>query len=359
MQMKHKTRTVQLDNVPGTAFGMEPRKESQTAGPLHSFTQGLRNLNYRSLIPIQKLLAPSMFRLKAVQWVLIFGLIPILYFQAHRLIGFTPREIMWLIEIYFCLFWALYFRSVIQPDATAIRYALGTFIFTAGLGIPFLLYVQQLPLLRIPYVWTVSSSFSLRAMGYILGVGVFEETCKALPLILFVILRKKTIGLNESMYLGFMSGLGFAASEGVMYNLNASVITYITPTSLVANAASAQFMQFLFRIMSGPVLHGAWAGIAAWFIGYSSTMRNNKWPHITVGLALAALLHGTYDLFINNLFGIVVAGVTFTFFLGYIQYRIPRLTQPINADDDQCSSSAESAHEVCKYGNRNRTDTDN
>jgi RsiW-degrading membrane proteinase PrsW (M82 family) len=106
--------------------------------------------------------------------------------------------------------------------------------------------------------------------GFVFGVELLEETCKALPLIIFG-LRKKTItGIREGVFLGFLSGLGFVASEGVTYTVRA------TAEAIYYGSATGQVITFLDRAMSGPLQHSAWAGVVGWFIGVGCTKKRKE-----------------------------------------------------------------------------------
>jgi len=63
--------------------------------------------------------------------------------------------------------------------------------------------------------------------------------------------------VREGLFLGLMSGFGFAAAEGVQYVFGATVDAARHGGAYFV----AQMLQTDFRLMSGPVLHGAWAGI--------------------------------------------------------------------------------------------------
>ena len=85
-----------------------------------------------------------------------------------------------------------------------------------------LLTLQTFPVIKDLYYERNGNNLFGKMTGFILGVGILEENCKAFPLLIFG-LRKKTIrGINNWIFLGFLSGLGFAASEGVMYTVRAT-----------------------------------------------------------------------------------------------------------------------------------------
>jgi protease PrsW len=302
-----------LDKDFGSAFKMDEESNLR----ISSFWGEFKKLDYRYLIPINKIFDINLFRKKAVQWILVFGLLPLIYIWVANVLQLTFEEIVWLVEIYFCLFWALYFYSIINPPKTMWKQGLGYAFFTAAIGIPILLSVQTLPLIRNLYADTNSNNFAENLIGFLFGVGILEETCKALPLIIFG-LRKGTIkNTTEGMFLGFLSGLGFAASEGVTYTLRAAA------NVLQNGGAINQVMTFLHRAMSGPLQHSTWAGVTGWFIG-TAAQREKKWPIIVVGILCMALLHGLYDSLSDGFGGIVVAAIGYITFMGYLTHREPK-----------------------------------
>ncbi len=301
----------------GGAFGMEDAGDMGVASAVNDAVKEFKALDYNYLIPFSKIFSAELLRKKAVRWVLMFGLLPLAFWQAASMFDLEFTQVLWLIEIYFCLFWALYFYSIIQPSKTIWRRAIGYSFFTASVGVVLLLIAQALPIVRNLYAGTESNLFLGRVIGNVLGVGVFEETCKALPLIIFG-LRKKTLnGTREGVFLGLMSGFGFAAAEGVQYTTmaTANIIAYGG-----SDAATAQVLMFLHRVMSGPILHAAWAGVVGWFIGVASVRKGAKWPIVVVGILFMAVLHGIHDVFAGGPFILVTAAASLITFMAYLAH---------------------------------------
>ncbi len=301
-----------LDMDHAGAFGFEEGEELGVSKAIRGAVDEFKALDYNFLVPVGKLFSSSLLKRKAVRWVLLFGLLPLVFFQLHLLLEFSFSDSIWLIELYFCLFWALYFYSIIQPTARIWRRALGYATFTVFVGIPLLYLAQTLPVVSRLYETTGETDFRARVIGFVLGVGLLEESCKALPLLWFGLRRGKIASVREGVFLGLMSGLGFAAAEGVDYTVRATVMAH------AYGAVAEQFMQFLFRLMSGPVLHGAWAGTVGWFIGVAAVRPKKRWPTVALGLCLMAALHGLYDVFSGNILGLALAAVTFIVFMAYL-----------------------------------------
>lgn len=327
----------------GDAFNMEDGSVIGLTSTVKEAVQEFKRLDYGFLVPFSKFFGSQMLRKKAVRWVLLFGLMPLAIFQVYRMADLDFDEVIWMIELYFCLFWALYFYSLIQPSRATWKRGVLYGAFTAVVGIPLLLIAQHLPIVRNLYRGVGSYSDIERLFGFIFGVGIMEETCKALPLLLFALRDKSGLTLREATFLGLMSGLGFAAAEGVQYtvNVSAAAAAHYTP-----QAATVQITQFLHRIMSGPILHAAWAGTAAWFIGVASVRSGKKWPVIVLGIGASAFLHGLYDFFSDGILGIGLAAVTFLVFLVYLTHGDASAKPAINwteAADGATSGEATNA----------------
>jgi RsiW-degrading membrane proteinase PrsW (M82 family) len=292
----------------GHAFGMHEESGLNFSKILKEF----KSLDYRFLIPLSKIFDAKLLRKKAVQWIMFFGLLPLIYAWIAFKYELEFVQVVWMIEIYFCLFWALYFYSIIQPTKTVWRQGIGYALFTAVIGIPVLLSLQTFPVVRDLYGGLSSRNLFSQLTGFVLGVGILEETCKALPLIIFG-LRKKTIrGIRDGVFLGFLSGLGFAASEGVTYTVRA------TADALYYGSATGQVITLLDRVMSGPLQHSAWAGVVGWFIGVAAQRTESKWPIVIVGILFMALLHGLYDTFSDGIVGILLAALGYLIFMAYL-----------------------------------------
>jgi RsiW-degrading membrane proteinase PrsW (M82 family) len=257
----------------------------------------------------------AFLRKKAVRWVLMFALLPLVLYQIYKWLQLDVKQSIWLIEGYFCLFWTVYFYQIIRPSPTVWRRALLYAGFTAMIGIPLLLASHELPGIRHLYAAADHYRFFPKLIGNIFGVGVLEELCKALPLLIFAFRKNQILSVRDGVFLGLMSGFGFAAVEGVQYTFDATLKAIYYDT---VETASVQFMQFIFRMMTGPVLHGAWAGIVGWFIAMSASRYQRSWPVIIVGLFYAATLHGVYDVFSSSIWGIAVAGISVMIFMYYL-----------------------------------------
>ena len=305
-----------LDAGYGESFGMEDAEGLGVAKAVNDTVSEFKSLDYRFLIPFTKIFSRELLQKKAVRWVSLFGLAPIAVYVATVKFEFEFATVLWLLQVYFCLFWALYFHSLIRPTGAIWKRAIGYAAFTVLIGIPLLLVAERLPVISNLISGSESESFVSQFFAFVLGVGLAEELCKAAPLLWFVLRKHKVISMRDGLFLGLMSGLGFAAAEGVRYIFSATLEAAQHSTG---EYFIAQMLQAYFRMMSGPVLHGAWAGIVGWFIGVASTQPTGKrWPIVTVGLGLAALLHGLNDFFAGSWLHLAAAGISILVFMAYL-----------------------------------------
>ena len=306
----------------GSAFGMEEESNIGISNVIEEF----KSLNYSYLIPFNKIFDAKLLRKKAVQWIMFFGLLPLVYAWIVRVYQLNFTEVVWMIEIYFCLFWALYFHSIIQPTNKVWKQGISYAIFTAAIGIPILLSFQTLPIISGLYRNLSSRNLFSQLTSFVFGVGILEETTKALPLLIFGLRKNKINRVRNGMFLGFLSGLGFAASEGVTYTVRA------TADALNYGAVIGQVLTFMDRVMSGPLQHSAWAGVTGWFIGVAAQRKEKRWPIVAVGIFFMAIMHGLYDTFSDGILGIILAGVSFLIFMGYLVH--------VNSEEKQKNSES-------------------
>jgi len=127
MEQSESKETDNLEQDLGSAFGLE---DGGSIG-LSKIFEEFKSLNYKDLIPVGKIFNSSLFKKRAVRWVLLFGLLPLIYAWFVRKFDLDFTQVVWLIEIYFCLFWSLYFFSLIKPSRTIWKQGIGYALFTA------------------------------------------------------------------------------------------------------------------------------------------------------------------------------------------------------------------------------------
>ncbi len=342
-----KAAQAKADGFSANMISMEEDKTDYTSvakAALNDF----KRFDYSLLTPVIRALSPSLLRRKAVKWLIGFGLFPLLVLYLSSIFGWGFENSAWFLGAYFCFFWIIFFNNLMTPDPAIKRKGFKWAFFTMMVGIPVLLIWQQLPIIRHIYSGTESEAFLIRVLAFILGVGICEELCKALPLIFFGRNKPSLLTPHNAIYLGIMSGLGFALAEVVQYSIqywqdSAQVSALLVSECLDQSrswygdvdaytfadklkSAMPYLVEYygqtiiaqIVRFMSLPLLHAVWAGVVGYFIGLSLLKKKAQWVFIAVGIGLMSIIHGFYDVFSHNLIGFALALGSVLVLMSYI-----------------------------------------
>jgi len=342
-------QTLELNDTHSDAFGMVDGGDLGIESAVKSTVNEFRSLDYGDLVPFRKILSKALLRKKAVRWVIGFGLYPLVLMFLKQQCDWSFEGSTWWVGGYFCLFWAAYFYGILHPQGKVWQRGVKWAFFTVMVGLPLLLFAKQFPIIRSLYLGTESQTFVFRLVGFVLGVGILEETCKALPLLLFALRKKEVIPLENGIFLGMMSGFGFALAEVVQYSIGYWTKTASISTLAIAQAvdnstnmlgqvnaaafgsqmkelmpqlvevSGAVLLAQIVRFMTLPLLHACWAGVVGWFVATASHRHGNPWPVVVVGILFTATLHGLYDVFSDGLLGIGIAAISLLTFMGYLE----------------------------------------
>ena len=223
---------------------------------------------------------------------------------------------------------------ILFPGASNPIHLLVIALFTATIGILLLLVTQLLAawtqgrilvsrniviLLVFWIAWAIG--FSYRAamdpdlglvpsfLGFTFGVGFCEEVCKVLPLLWYYRV-KGTLPWRTSCAWGFVSGIGFGVSEGIMY------------AGQFYNGFATGEM-YLVRFISCVALHGIWSASAALFIHKFRHIIEAEFawydfvPRALFLVSISMILHGLYDTFLKrdmHLLALLTAFASFAWF---------------------------------------------
>ncbi len=151
------------------------------------------------------------------------------------------------------------------------------------------------------------NGFLLSFMGFTCGVGLCEELCKALPVVLFLRAQPHA-GWRAACVVGLASGVGFGVSEGITYSADSY------------NGIQTG-MIYLVRFASCVALHSIWAGAVALvmnrnqdFVGGDGFDWEDAGNFILHYLLMAMVLHGLYDTLLkkdHEFWALSVAAVSF------------------------------------------------
>ncbi|MDF5732814.1 MAG: PrsW family glutamic-type intramembrane protease [Rhizonema sp. PD38] len=204
--------------------------------------------------------------------------------------------------------------NLLKPAQFSWVNTLKCVLFTSFVGIPLLLVVQTVPPFSILYTVAHDEGLIPRIVGFVLGVGVLEELCKAMPVYLFLLRPGKLKDPLTAAFYGSVSGLGFAIAEGVNYSFRYAI-------DLVAGQSNfgLYILSNTIRFVSLPLNHAIWAGIVGYFLGLAAINPSRQGPIIFIGIAICAVLHGLYDTFSGGLIGLVIIAFSILLFVAYLR----------------------------------------
>ncbi|NJO42321.1 MAG: PrsW family intramembrane metalloprotease [Cyanobacteria bacterium CRU_2_1] len=282
-----------------------------TASESKDFWSTLRTFQFDSVFPYREVLSRELYRSNTVRLLLFLGLFPLMInFFAEQA---SVAQIAWLIGIYYASIWGVVLYNLIQPMQFSWGNTLKCVLFTTFIGIPTLLFFQRIPPFNTLYN-ALNGGLMAQLAGFVLGVGVLEELCKALPVYLLLLRRGRLSDPHTSAFYGAMSGLGFAIAEGGAYSLR-----YAFGLSRGEIGLGSYVAANTIRFVSLPLFHAILAGIVGYFIGLAAINPSRKGAILFIGVAIAALLHGFYNTFANSIGGLFIIGFSILLFVTYLR----------------------------------------
>jgi RsiW-degrading membrane proteinase PrsW (M82 family) len=267
----------------------------------------------------------------------------------HKLPGaFLARDtyIHWLFALLAAGAFMCFMMLLASDKSAQPLHLLGLGLFTATGGILLLLFVQVASVLGVARVRGVAGfvalvlaliGLSYRAaldpdigligsfIGFTFGVGLCEEVCKAIPILIYYRIGNKQTWRGAFLW-GLASGVGFGVSESVMYSQD------------FYNGISGAGI-YLVRFISCVALHAIWAGS----VGISINQRQDLlredldewwWYAMAVVrlIAIPMVLHGLYDTLLKKdmeLLALLTAAASF----GYLAWQISHLRGSDDEDE--------------------------
>jgi RsiW-degrading membrane proteinase PrsW (M82 family) len=277
------------------------------------FFSTLKTFKFAAVVPYQDVFSAELYSSTMVKLLLFFGLFPLV---VSKIVNPSSLEqTAWLVGIYYASIWGIVLFNLIKPPQFDWSTTVKCVLFTAFVGIPLLLFFQHVPPFRYLYA-AIESRVGLipRLVGFVFGVGILEETCKALPIYLFLLRPKQLQEPLTGAFYGAMSGLGFAIAEGGTYS-----ILYALGLRQGEINFSDYVLSNTIRFVSLPLFHAMLAGIVGYFIGLAAINRSRQWAVICIGIAISAVLHGSYNTFSDTLIGIGIIAFTILLFVAYLR----------------------------------------
>lgn len=203
----------------------------------------------------------------------------------------------YVIALYFSLIWGLFFYSVFKTNQVSIKKTVLIF-FSVQILIFFSVFVLDINQFN-PFYRLIEegNSFVNQVIGFVLGVGIFEELVKLLPVYFFLKYSKEPLLPQTVVFYGLISGIGFGVFEGVIYQISVnSKLDYNT-----------SFFMNIARLTSLPFLHAVWTGISSYFISFSFLYPIKRYSMWLLAIFIPATLHGLYDVFTWSLIGLFIS----------------------------------------------------
>jgi len=307
---------------PSVALVLVPKEKNLGAivqfKPARGWWEKLRQLQWASFLPYQDVFKPELYQSPNIRLLLFFVLFPLVINLVSE--KATLTQTTWLLGIYYASILGVVLHHLIQPPQFSWGDTLKCLLFTAFIGIPILLLFQRIP----PFTELYEASklgFVHRLLGSIFGVGLLEEACKALPVYFLLLRQQKLSDPHSAAFYGAMSGLGFAIAEGAAYSIryafgltsgNLGFGSYVAANTI--------------RFVSLPLFHAVLAGIVGYFMGLAAINRSRQGIILTLGIAIAATLHGLYNTFAGGIPGPLIIGFSILLFFTYLR-RNPQMVE--------------------------------
>ncbi len=273
-------------------------------------------MQWTSFLPYRDDFKPELYQSPSIRLLLFFVLFPLVVNLVSE--KATLTQTTWLLGIYYASILGVVLHHLIQPPQFSWGNTLKCLLFTAFIGIPILLLFQRIP--PFTELYEVSKlGFVHRLLGSIFGVGLLEEACKALPVYFLLLRQQKLSDPHSAAFYGAMSGLGFAIAEGAAYSIR---------YAFGLTAGNLGFGSYVaantIRFVSLPLFHAVLAGIVGYFMGLAAINPSRQGIILTLGIAIAATLHGTYNTFAGEIPGPLIIGFSILLFFTYLR-RNPQM----------------------------------
>ena len=315
---------------------LESAKHHATA-----FLTDLKSLNFREeVVPIDATNLAGLLRDHVFWGVTLLGIVPLLIGTLKE----RPDYQLTIFALFFAILWGVVFKYFIVRSSQTWPILMAS-MFTTGIGGLFLLLALYKHVLPVNLI--ASESGLIRLLGFIVEVGICEELCKALPIIGYLLWKRRDADASTVVLVGVFSGLGFAAFENIGYS-NLSIahtveMTQLHGTSGLIDGTADAMVNVLLRSLSCVFGHAVWSGIVGYFLAVAWLTGKRRGALFLVGLLTASILHGVYDWLVvvlsQDTFAAFVVAVSFMLFYAYLS-KLRALTTPALT----ASSKTEVAH---------------
>ncbi|MDR2439337.1 MAG: PrsW family intramembrane metalloprotease [Planctomycetaceae bacterium] len=287
----------------------------------------IRQTNFKAeIIPIDESNFVSLIKDGMFWLILVLGVLPLI-------IGTLQDSKMQLVGMlfFFAALWGGILRGIVLKSNEKVTLPIVAFFFTGFVGIPMLLIIYSI----FPkfYMNLASSDNPITSLfGFIFQVGLCEEICKILPVVGYLIWKRKNASPTMILLIGLFSGLGFAAFENIQYSNSAIIRTVMRGVhgfrtdgaeglvTGIAHGTMGAMVNVILRSLSCVFAHALWSGIFAYYFAKAVSSHSRWFVLVFLGLAIPAILHGTYDWFcgVQEVIAALIVAISFLLFYGYL-----------------------------------------
>ncbi len=280
----------------------------------------LRKIKFKEeVIPIDQSNIQMLLRDYAFWAVTLMGVVPLLIVTVNQL-----NAQLTLFALFFAFVWGVILKRFAINDDGGWILPISSLFFTGVVGIWLYLFIYRVFLPDFYTNLSDSKHSFVSLIGLIFQVGIWEETTKAIPLLMVVLLFKSKIKPIHMITIGVFSGLGFAAFENLHYGQNAvnrafSMANNYGAVGLESGVKDAM-INVMLRAVSLVFCHAVWSGIVAYFVATAAIRKERVVALIILGIMVAAFLHGFYNWLQGHqqTMAALVAGFSFVLFYGYL-----------------------------------------
>jgi len=322
--------------IDGLDFSAAASPETKSGTPVNSILESFRNTDYKKeIFPINAHNTVVMLK-DPIFWVVcLLGVLPLI------IVSFNDLQIqLYGLFFFFALVWGGILRGLVVKSTDSIILPVAAFFLTGIVGIYLLLaFYHILPSFYLGMPGHNNLIVSL--FGFIFKVGLWEELCKIMPVLLYLAWKRKDAEPMMMLTIGVFSGLGFAAFENVHYAVSGIMSGLENIDRMVGNMLQAQseeefnqaivaggigtilhahgtIVMALLRSMSLVFAHAIWTGIFAYYLVCAIRSRKQWAVFCCLGLAIPMVLHGVYNWLCELQPGFAALIIAFSFALFYI-----------------------------------------
>jgi RsiW-degrading membrane proteinase PrsW (M82 family) len=300
-----------------------PAPAGSSSSAIGNFVDSVVSVSLKEIVLMDKITGSQILKSPVFRFICLFALTPLLILTFD-----SYSSILNGLAIWSGFFWAILLYRLFADRDLRFHTALTVFLVTSFVMMPvFDIYLALPPRIVEAFVeWDPQGPLRLihlpvNYFGFVFGVGIREEMCKAAPLLVLCLFSAKLKNPLNGLVLGMMSGVGFAASENVYYVFK-TVNNAIAVTQRTGDFSNLVFPVYnnVVRMMTGPFAHAVYSGVFGYFISLAAADKARRIPLFFAGLFVAAFLHGSYDMFVGYsvLWGVAILTGSFFLLMTYL-----------------------------------------